>query len=276
MKPLVSVCIPAYNNADYITETIHSILNQTYENLELVVVDDQSGDDTYAVVAAMTDPRIRLYRNEQNLGMSGNWNRCLSLCTGEYIKLVCADDLLDPTALEREVGALMEHPEAVLAESDTRLVDPAGKTKGYYKRYRTSGLVDGSLVARKGFFKKNYFGAPLNNTFPRAVLERVKGFDSGFTYILDYDLWVSIACLGQIYIIHEPLNSFRMRSDSNTGNVMGGDKEKNRIYVEEHRKLLEKNRKRLNLSATDIKISVLIRRILCLGSALYMKLTVRS
>lgn len=271
----MSVCIPAYNNADYITETIDSILHQTYENLELVVVDDQSKDDTYQVVAAITDPRIRLYRNEKNLGMSGNWNRCLSLCTGDYIKLVCADDLLEPTALEQEVGALMEHPEAVMAESDTRFVDPQGNVKGYYKRYRANGLVDGKLVARKGFFKKNYFGAPLNNTIPRAVLEQVKGFDPGFTYILDYDFWVSIACLGQVYIIHEPLNSFRVRSDSNTGNVMGRDKEKSRIFLEEHRKLLEKNRESLKLSAMDIRVSMLIRRILSLGSAVYMKLVAK-
>ena len=122
MEPLVSVCIPAYNNAAYIKETIDSVLGQTYTNLELVICDDHSKDDTVRVIEEIKDDRIKLYKNEKNLGMSGNWNRCLSKCTGEFIKLICADDMLAPDALEKEVGALMKHPGAVLAESDTKLL----------------------------------------------------------------------------------------------------------------------------------------------------------
>ena len=76
-SPLVSVCIPAYNNADTITETIQSVLTQTYQNLELIVVDDQSTDDTYQVVETFAkqaeDDRLHLYQNEKNLGMAGNF-----------------------------------------------------------------------------------------------------------------------------------------------------------------------------------------------------------
>ena len=93
MEPLVSVCIPAYNNAEYIKDTIDSILNQTYQNIELVIVDDNSKDNTYELIQEIGDERIKLYHNDKNLGMSGNWNRCLSLCTGKYAKLVCADDI---------------------------------------------------------------------------------------------------------------------------------------------------------------------------------------
>ena len=95
MKPLVSVCIPAYNNAAYIKETIDSILSQTYENLELVICDDNSKDNTAKVIEGIKDERIKFYKNEKNLGMSGNWNHCLSKCSGEFIKLICADDMLD-------------------------------------------------------------------------------------------------------------------------------------------------------------------------------------
>lgn len=105
-KPLVSVCIPTYNNEDTIEETVSSVLRQTWKNLELVIVDDGSSDRTYELVTelAAEDKRIRLYRNGENLGMAGNWNRCLSLCRGDYLKLLCGDDLIHETLLEREVS----------------------------------------------------------------------------------------------------------------------------------------------------------------------------
>ena len=85
-SPLVSVCIPAYNNADTILETIQSVLTQTYQNLESIVVDDRSTDDTYQVVKTFAkqagDDRLHLYQNEKNLGMAGNWNHCMELCKG--------------------------------------------------------------------------------------------------------------------------------------------------------------------------------------------------
>lgn len=274
MKPLVSVCIPAYNNAGYIKETIDSVLNQTYPNIELVICDDKSKDDTVSVIESIEDSRIKLYKNEKNLGMSGNWNKCLSKCSGEFIKLICADDMLAEDCLEKEVGALMEHPEAVLAESDTRLVDLNGKQKGFYKRYKTSGLTNGKKIARAGFFVKNYFGAPLANTFRRSTLEKTQGFDTWYTYILDYDFWVQLACMGDVYIIHEPLNYFRVRNDSNTGNVMAGDKTED--YVREHIHLVNKFKKELHLSDADVKKSIRIRKLRNFAAGIYLKIFVRK
>lgn len=274
MQPLVSVCIPAYNNAAYIKETIDSVLNQTYANLELIIADDKSKDNTLEVIRAIDDERIKIYENEKNLGMSGNWNHCLNLCKGEFIKLICADDLLAVDALEKEVNALIEHPNAVMVESDTRLIDLAGKYKGWYKRYKTTGLTDGKKIARAGAFSQNYFGAPLANTFRRSVLDTLKGFDTNFYYILDYDFWIRIACLGEVYIIHEPLNFFRVRNDSNTGEVMSGDKSK--TYIGEHRYLMEKHAKELKLSKVEVELSVLIRRLRSFAAAVYLKLFVHD
>lgn len=274
MEPLVSVCIPAYNNAAYIKETIDSILNQTYPNIELVICDDKSKDNTVEVIENIGDDRIKLYKNEKNLGMSGNWNNCLSKCTGEFIKLICADDMLAKDCLEKEVRALMENPDAVLAESDTQLFDLNGKPKGFYKRYKTSGLTNGRKIARDGFFVKNYFGAPLANTFRRSILEKVGGFDTWYTYILDYDFWVQLACMGDVYIIHEPLNYFRVRNDSNTGEVMAGDKTD--AYVKEHIHLVNKFKKELNLSDADIKRSIRIRKFRNFAAGVYLKIFVRK
>lgn len=274
MKPLVSVCIPAYNNAAYIKETIDSILKQTYENIELVICDDKSTDATAAVIEGIKDSRIKLYKNDKNLGMSGNWNNCLKKCQGEFIKLVCADDILREDCLEKEVQALLENPSAVLAESDTKLLDLDGKAKGFYKRYKTHGLEDGRKIARAGFFVKNYFGAPQANTFRRSAMEQAGGFDSWYTYILDYDFWVTLACMGDVYIIHEPLNYFRVRNDSNTGEVMNGSK--TNVYVEEHIHLINKFKEELHLSERDIKRSVCIRKFRNFAAGIYLKIFVRK
>jgi glycosyltransferase involved in cell wall biosynthesis len=270
--PLCSVCIPAYKNADYIGETIESVLAQTYENIEVVICDDCSPDNTVEVIRSFSDPRITLYENEKNLGMSGNWNNCLSKCRGEFIKLICADDLLAPDAIEKEVKALIENPEALFSESDTRLVRLDGKFRGWYKRYKKSGLVDGKETVRACFFSQDFYGAPLANTFRRSAYEQYGGFDTDFVYILDYEFFVRLAIHGPIYIIHEPLNYFRVRNDSNTGEVISGDKTEK--YVKEHELLLQKHGKAVGLTESGYKKSVRIRKLRNFAANIYLKLFV--
>ncbi len=271
MEPLVSVCIPAYNNAEYIRDTIVSVLNQTYRNIELIVVDDKSTDETADIVESVKDERLKLYRNEKNLGMVGNWNRCLNLATGEFVKLICADDMLDSDAIEKEAKAMQEHPEVNLVESDTRLVDVNGKKTGAFHRYRKSGAVDGTKLAKKALLIQNYFGAPVNNLIRRSALKETGGFDNSLTYILDFDMWLRLACTGKVYIIHELLNSFRIRNDSNTGVLIG---EQQDVYNAEHRRLLEKHAilGRVHLSRFEIELSMCIRKIRNVAIAIYLKL----
>lgn len=275
-KPLVSVCIPTYNNEDTIEETVSSVLRQTWKNLELVIVDDGSSDRTCELVTelAAEDKRIRLYRNGKNLGMAGNWNRCLSLCRGDYLKLLCGDDLIHETLLEREVELMERYPEALLVQTDTRFIDIHGKTTGFYRRYRKSGLVDGKEICRFSVFTRDYLGAPLANLIRRSAYEASGGFDSSFVYIIDYDFYMKIACSGMVYILHEPLNSFRIRSDSNTGQVMGGGKEE--AYIAEHRRLVEKYASVLGLSPRQVNLSVAIRRFMSFLGNIYLKIFVKK
>lgn len=281
-RPLVSICIPAYNNADYICETLDTVMNQTYENIELVVVDDGSKDNTWNVINKYkeeyeaknpdTSKIIRLYKNEKNLGMAGNWNRALELCTGEYLKLICADDLMDENLTEREVAILEEHADVVCVSSDTQFIDLNGKKKGQYKRYKKTGVVDGIEAVRSCVFTRDKLGAPVANLFRRTVYEQVGGFDPSFIYIIDYDFYMRVYCAGKVFIIHEPLNFFRIRNDSNTGQVLGGDK--GAIYIGEHRRLVTKISKILGLKSWQIELSVIIRRMLSFAGNIYLRLTV--
>lgn len=275
-NPLISIGIPTYNSAATIRNTIESILRQTYTNLEINVVDDKSKDNTLEIVKQIQneclqsgDGRIRIYENEKNLGMSGNWTKCLSVARGEFVKLICADDMMDEEALEKEIKAMEEHPSVNLVESDTRLVDITGKTTGRFPRYRKSGVVDGKKVARTSIIWNNFFGAPVNNLIRKSVLDKVGYFDSAFVYILDFEMWMRIACEGDIYIIHEMLNSFTVRNDSNTGNLIGKDR---KTYVDEHEKLVYKYKDVLKLSEFECRFSIFFRKFRNVAIGIYLKI----
>lgn len=258
MNPLVSICIPAYNSAAYIKKTMLSVLEQSYQNIELVVVDDCSKDHTTEVVESVKDDRVRLVRNEKNLGMAGNWNKCLAEAKGDYIKLVCADDILYRDSIKKELGAFLAHPEVVLTVSDTALIDENEKRKGRFRRYPRSGLMDGKKVAKRSLIFKNFFGAPCNVLFPRSTYEKTGGFSTDFQYILDFDMWLRMACLGKVFIIHEELNGFRVRNDSNTGNLINNDR---KTYNLEQKRILEKHNRIgvVHLNRFELMASMLIR-----------------
>ena len=118
--PTISVCIPTFNYGRFLPDAIASVTAQTLGDLELIVVDNCSTDDTGGIVAglARAEPRLRYYRNDRNLGICGNFNRALELASGEYVKILCADDWLAPQALEKSIAVLARHFGFDAVESD--------------------------------------------------------------------------------------------------------------------------------------------------------------
>lgn len=110
-SPLVSVIIPAYNQAEFLAETVQSVLNQTYRNFEIIVVNDASTDNTDEVMAQMTDPRLKYIVHEKNQRLSAARNTGINASKGEIIFLLDADDLFHPEKLQAHVKFLDEHPE---------------------------------------------------------------------------------------------------------------------------------------------------------------------
>src|SRR4051812_39965043 len=110
--PKVSVIIPSYNHASFLREAMQAVLDQTYEDWELIVVDDCSPDDSYELAQAYRDPRIRVYRNEVNLHTYPTQSRGLDLANGECVAILSSDDMWGKAKLERQGAALDAAAEA--------------------------------------------------------------------------------------------------------------------------------------------------------------------
>lgn len=121
-EPLVSICIPTYNRARMITMAIESALAQTYSNIEVLVVDNDSVDDTAAVVASYHDDRLKYIKNERNLGLFGNFNRCVELAGGEYIHILHSDDYVDSDFTTTCMAFFKDHPSVAMTSTHARIV----------------------------------------------------------------------------------------------------------------------------------------------------------
>ena len=116
---------PAFNAAPYVETAVRSVFAQSYENWELIAVDDASTDDTFEILSKFAGEHVRIERNDRNLGMTGNWNRCLALARGELVVKLDADDALRPHGLELLVSAFDEQRDIIAAGMRTLLCDEA-------------------------------------------------------------------------------------------------------------------------------------------------------
>lgn len=214
MSPKVSIVIPAYNNVQYIEETLLSVLNQTFQDYEVVIADHSSIDGTGSVIARFTDnPKIRvLTPTPAGGGAQANWNRVSQAATGEYLKLVCGDDLIAPTALELQVKALEEHPGAVLVSSPRNLIDADG---GLFLKGRGLQGVTGRISGRQAIRAtviagSNIFGEPACSLFKREVLAKEGWWDNSYPYLIDEATLVRICRHGDFVALRETLASFRI------------------------------------------------------------------
>lgn len=216
MPPKVSVVVPAYNNVDFIDETMRAILAQTYTDFEVIVADHSSTDGTWEALQKYgADTRVRLVQTPAGGGAPANWNRVSRLASGEYLKLVCGDDLLHPTILEKQIGSIDGLGErgrsVVLVASQRDLVDARGQV---FVRQRglggLDGLVDGKAALRATVRAGgNLFGEPACVLLRRDALEAAGGWqDLGF--YLDVGSYAPVLATGDMIALRESLASFRV------------------------------------------------------------------
>ena len=192
---------------------MQSILAQTFRDFELVVSDHSSTDGTWeALQQFAADPRVRLSRLPSGGGAPANFNAVTDLATGEFIKLVCGDDLLTPDSLAEQVAALEAHPSAVMAASPRDVIDASGKT--VLRNRGLAGLrgeVSGAEAIRRTVLAgTNIYGEPASVLFRRAALVDSGGWDGRFPYLIDEATYCAVLLRGSLVAVPRSLAAFRV------------------------------------------------------------------
>ena len=222
-SPLVSVCIPVYNGEAFLEETLQSLKAQTYTHWELIVVDEISEDRTREMVEEFAkqfpEGKVKLYVNEVRLRQARNMNRAMELATGEFIKILCADDVLLPDCLEVQVRALQEHPSAVLVGGSRIVTDVKGRHL-FTMRPMRDGLIRGSKAIKSNLWAgTNLIGEP---TVVMLRASAIKGFtlmNSEIPNCTDMDLWLRLLMHGDMVFCRKPLATFRVQGQAGTRNT---------------------------------------------------------
>lgn len=218
MAPKISVCIPTYCGGATIGAAIESVLAQSFADLELIVIDDGSTDETRVIVERFADQRLVYLRNESNLGPQGNWNRCLEVARGEYFKLLPHDDLLHPLCLEHQVAVLEADrvKSVALVFSARNVLGPDGRVltrRGYPGGHE--GTIDGSVVMRSCVRRgTNLIGEPGAVLFRKSLADKIGAFDATNPYVIDLDYWFRLLAHGDAYFCADPLAGFRVSGSS--------------------------------------------------------------
>ena len=208
MCPLVSIVLPIYNGEQYMRQSIDSILAQTYDNWELLILDDCSTDKTSIIANeyVVNDARIRYYRNDRNLRLPRNLNKGFSLAKGEYLTWTSDDNRYMPDAIESMVSVLRENPEIQFVFSDLNIIDEDGN-------YVTTQHIPANYAEQ--IVGNNVVGACF--LYTRAVYEKIGDYQHGHLLVEDYDYWQRIFAKYSTAAIGRVLYEYRSHSASLTG-----------------------------------------------------------
>lgn len=234
-SPLVSVIIPAYNHEKYVQETINSVINQTYQNIEIIIIDDGSKDNTWQKIQELKDicekrfVRVVL-QTQNNQGSSITLNKAVSMCKGKYIAVIASDDVYLPACIDEQVKVMEENQSIVQTLPDNISIDYEGKTfKGFkwhkkfftlksdywQARYPDFDLLSEDFHSYKTVLEKDFW----SNGF----LWRKEAIDKIFPIPTtkmseDYYINLQFAKLGKVKFINEPLFLYRMHGTNTLKN----------------------------------------------------------
>lgn len=205
----ISVCIPTFNSELYIRDCIESVFAQRGSDFEVIVFDNASEDGTWEIIKSFSSPRLRAFRSDQNRGMAVNFNSALQEARGEYLKLLCSDDLLEPNALEVEASFLDQHPHASMVTSATNLIDRSGRMLGSTRHFSELTMIDGSTLRMQSLVYGNIIGEPSAVLFRQAAWLNAGPFQDNLATLIDLEMWFRLSCQGPIGYLPQPLCRIR-------------------------------------------------------------------
>jgi glycosyltransferase involved in cell wall biosynthesis len=223
--PKVSVIVPNYNHAPYLAERLESILAQTYNDLELLILDDASTDDSYRILTPYySKPRVRIVVNAANSGSAfPQWNRGIYLAKGEYVWIAESDDSSDSHFLETLVPLLDENPGLGLAYCKSRLINKARVEVGDSlnwtddldpERWKSDFINNGKDEIRNYLIYKNTIPNASAVITRRSILEKALPVDTSFQLCGDWLHWGKVLLETDLAYVAEPLNHWRLGSSN--------------------------------------------------------------
>lgn len=208
----VSVIMSVYNAEKYLKVAIDSILDQTYSNFELILINDYSSDDSEAIMKQYQaeDPRIIILENEENIGLTKSLNRGLALARGEYVARMDADDISVPERFEKQVKFLDEHPDYSFVSCIAQYIDENGKPEQMRLFPETNEEIYDMMPKVDAVMHPGVM-------FRREDIAQIGNYCEDFRVVQDYDLWFRGMAAGyKFYNIQEPLVLFRRNDSYNT------------------------------------------------------------
>lgn len=210
----ISVITASYNYANYIGDTIQSVIDQTYTDFELIVVDDCSTDNSVEVIKSFNDERIKLIINDQNLGLKESLKRGLKEATGEWIAFLESDDILVPDNLEKKFEIIQRYPETALVFND---VETFGEEhKRIYLLNKSAKYLQKKEYPRNMFYDLGEMNRIL--TFSTVLVKKDRlaesDFDTPIDRFLDWWLFIHLARNNKFYYIPEKLTKWRIHRES--------------------------------------------------------------
>lgn len=210
--PIISVIIPVYNGEKTIRKTIESVLSQTFEDFELIIIDDGSQDSTVAVINEIKDPRLQVF-SFPNAGVSESRNRGLAKANGKYISFLDADDLWTSDKLEAQLKTLQANPKAAVAYSWTDWIDELGQFVHSGSHISATGDVYRKLLVR------DFIESGSNPLIRSQALAEVGGFDKSLTTAADWDMWLRLAAHYHFCVVPSVQILYRVAGNSMSSNV---------------------------------------------------------
>ncbi|MCZ2145175.1 MAG: glycosyltransferase [Anaerolineales bacterium] len=202
--PRVTIVTPSFNQAAYLPETMRSVLEQDYPNLEYIVMDGGSEDGSAAIIRGFSE-RLAYWQSQPDQGQTDAINQGFARASGEILAWLNSDDLLFPGAVRAAVRQLQAHPEAGMVYGDALLINAAGKKIGNFPAAQTDYKK----------LRRGYVHIPQQAAFFRADLWRQVGpLDPTFYFAMDYDLWVRLAAKAPLVYVPELWAAFRLHGDA--------------------------------------------------------------
>lgn len=210
---LVSVFIPAYNAAAFIEETLRSLLAQSHSQIEIVVLDDASTDDTAARVASFADVRLRYLRNERNIGQFQTMSRAAELTRGQFIAICHADDVYEPDSVATELAFLLAHPQAGAVFAQNNIIDEAGRLLARVTiapQFAGRPLLEYDEIFRDLLRNTNQLLCCPTFMARREVLLEAGAFDGErYRIAADLDMWLRILRRHPVGVLADRLVNYR-------------------------------------------------------------------